>query len=83
MCELVYRWCKAEDEATCHKIFEEAIYYNISRGEFAKAMLKINNVAHELEKLAELQSNMALLAKVKLIPDITLKSIANNQSLYL
>ena len=46
-------------------------------------MLKINNIAHELEKLAELQSNMALLAKVKLIPDITLKSIANNQSLYL
>ena len=83
MCELVYRWCKATDEQECYKIFEEALYYNISRGEFVKAMLKINNVAHELEKLAELQSNMALLAKVKLIPDITLKSIANNQSLYL
>jgi len=83
MCELVYRWCKATDEEECYKIFEEALCYNISRGEFVKAMLKINNVAHELEKLAELQSNMALLAKVKLIPDITLKSIANNQSLYL
>ena len=83
MCELIYRWCKATDEEECYKIFEEALYYNISRGEFVKAMLKINNVAHELEKLAELQSNMALLAKVKLIPDITLKSIANNQSLYL
>jgi len=83
MRELIYRWCKATDEIECYKIFECALYYNISRGEFVKAMLKINNVAHELEKLAELQSNMALLAKVKLIPEMTLKSIANNQSLYL
>ena len=83
MCELVYRWCKAEDEATCHKIFEEAIYYNISRGEFVKAMLKINNIAHELEKIAELQGNMNLLEKAKSISEITLKSIATNQSLYL
>ena len=83
MCELVYRWCKAEDEAVCHKIFEEAIYYNISRGEFVKAMLKINNIAHELEKIAELQGNMNLLEKAKSISEITLKSIATNQSLYL
>ena len=83
MCELVYRWCKAEDEAACHKIFEEAIYYNISRGEFVKAMLKINNIAHELEKIAELQGNMNLLEKAKSISEITLKSIATNQSLYL
>ena len=83
MCELVYRWCKTTNEEECYKIFEEALYYNISRGEFVKAMLKINNVAHELEKLAEIQSNMKLLEKVKLIPNITLKSIATNQSLYL
>ncbi len=83
MCELIYRWCNASDETECFKIFDEALYYNISRGEFVKAILKINNIAHELEKLSELQSNMALLEKVKLISDITLKSIANNQSLYL
>ena len=83
MCELVYRWCTAQDEATCYKIFEEAIYYNISRGEFVKAMLKINNIAHELEKIAELQGNMNLLEKAKSISEITLKSIATNQSLYL
>ena len=83
MCELVYRWCKATTEEECYKIFSEAIYYNISRGEFVKAMLKINNVAHELEKLAELQSNISLLEKVKLIPNVTMKSIATNQSLYL
>ena len=83
MCELVYRWCKASTEEECYKIFNDAIYYNISRGEFVKAMLKINNVAHELEKLSELQSNIALLEKVKLIPNVTMKSIATNQSLYI
>ena len=83
MCELIYRWCNATSEEECFKIFAEALYYNISRGEFVKAILKINNISHELSKIAELQSNMALLEKVKLIPDVTLKSIANNQSLYL
>ena len=83
MCELVYKWCTAEDEQSCYKIFEEALYYNISRGEFVKALMKINNTTNELAKIAEIQSNMALLEKTKEIPNITLKSIVTNQSLYL
>ena len=83
ICELVYKWSNADDEATCYKIFEEALYYNISRGEFVKAMMKINNISNELIKIAEIQSNMALLEKIKQIPDILLKSIVTNQSLYL
>ena len=38
---------------------------------------------NELIKVAEIQSNMALLDKMKKIPDVTLKYIATNQSLYL
>jgi superfamily II RNA helicase len=83
MCELVYKWCTTEDEGACYKIFEEALYYNISRGEFVKALMKINNVTNELTKIAEIQSNMTLLEKMKQIPTITLKSIVTNQSLYL
>jgi superfamily II RNA helicase len=83
ICELVYKWSNADDEATCYKIFEEALYYNISRGEFVKAMMKINNISNELIKIAEIQSNMALLERIKQIPDILLKSIVTNQSLYL
>ena len=83
MCELVYKWCIAENEAACYKIFDEAIYYNISRGEFVKALMKINNVTNEIAKIAEIQSNMTLLEKAKEIPNITLKSIVTNQSLYL
>tara|TARA_B110000483_G_scaffold3779_1_gene4435 strand:- start:2193 stop:4685 length:2493 start_codon:yes stop_codon:yes gene_type:complete len=83
MCELVYKWCTTENEEDCYKIFDEAIYYNISRGEFVKALMKINNVTNELAKIAEIQSNMTLLEKTKEIPNITLKSIVTNQSLYL
>ena len=83
MCELVYKWCSSDLAESCNKLFEEALYYNISRGEFTKALMKINNVAHELEKIAEIQGNMYLLSLAKSIPDHTLKYIATNQSLYL
>ena len=83
MCELIYQWCEAPDEFVCAKVFRDALGFNISRGEFIKAILKINNVANELIKVAEIQSNMALLDKMKKIPDVTLKYIATNQSLYL
>ena len=46
-------------------------------------MLKINNISKELEKVCEITNNMKLLEKIKKIPDVTLKSIVTNQSLYL
>jgi hypothetical protein len=51
-------------------------------GEFVKALLKINNISSEMEKLAELTGNMALLVKLKEIPNLTLKYVVTNQSLY-
>jgi hypothetical protein len=51
-------------------------------GEFVKAILKINNIANEMEKIAELISNINLLSKLKEIPMLTLKYVATNQSLY-
>ena len=55
---------------------------NIFLGDFIKAILKINNAANELEKVAELTNNFGLLEKLKKIPLITLKYIVDNQSLY-
>ena len=43
----------------------------------------VYKITNELAKIAEIQSNMALLEKTKEIPNITLKSIVTNQSLYL
>ena len=81
--ELAYRWCFAENEIQCKAIFQEAEYYGIFVGEWIKVMLKINNISRELEKVCEITNNMELLEKIKKIPDVTLKSIVTNQSLYL
>ena len=51
-------------------------------GEFVKALLKINNIANEMEKIAELTGNISFLSKLKEIPVLTLKYVVTNQSLY-
>lgn len=81
--ELAYRWCFAENDIQCKEIFQEAEYYGIFVGEWIKVMLKINNISKELEKVCEITNNMELLEKLKKIPDVTLKSVVTNQSLYL
>ena len=83
LCELMFDWCKADEDAACKRVYEQAQSYKISLGEFIKAILKINNVARELEKVALIQSNMTLLDKIKKVPLLTLKSVVTNQSLYL
>jgi superfamily II RNA helicase len=52
-------------------------------GEFVKAILKINNIANEMEKVAESIGNIALLSKLREIPGLTQKFVATNQSLYI
>jgi hypothetical protein len=51
-------------------------------GEFIKALLKINNIASEMERVAELIGDVEFLHKLKKIPELTLKFVATNQSLY-
>ena len=52
-------------------------------GEFIKAILKINNIALEMENVCETLENIDLLKKLREIPELTLKYIATNQSLYI
>jgi superfamily II RNA helicase len=83
ICELVYKWCNADTEEKCHKIFQELEYWGIFLGDFVKAILKINNIVNELNKVAELTENISLLSTLQTIPKITLKSVVTNNSLYL
>ena len=79
-------WCNATDEISCKIIIENLKNdKEIFLGEFVKAILKINNISAEFEKICEsLQiQNVSLLQKVKDIPRLTLKYIATNQSLYI
>ena len=79
----VDEWCGCEEVDSCkfllQKMGEER---HIFLGEFVKALLKINNISCELEKLAELTGNIAFLNKLKEIPAMTLKYVVTNQSLY-
>ena len=51
-------------------------------GEFVKALLKINNISCEMERIAEQMGNIEFLSKLKQIPELTLKYVVTNQSLY-
>ena len=83
MVDFMIEWCEARTEKDCIKIFNEAKYYDIFVGDFVKAVLKINNMVNELEKICLLVNNFELLKTVKQIPELTLKNIATVQSLYL
>jgi hypothetical protein len=56
--------------------------YETFPGEFIKAILKINNMVNEMKSAAEYTGNVELLHKLTAIPDLTLKFVATNQSLY-
>ena len=79
----VQEWCDTECVEDCrsllHRMGEEK---GIFLGEFVKALLKINNISCEMEKIAEMTGNIAFLSKLREIPNLTLKHVVTNQSLY-
>jgi hypothetical protein len=79
----VEEWTECETEYDCkvvlQKLGEEK---EIFLGEFVKALLKINNIASEMERIAEQMGNIGFLSKLKKIPELTLKYVVTNQSLY-
>ena len=46
-CEAHVEWCNANDDSECKLILQECSKYDISLGDFVKAMLKINNICLE------------------------------------
>jgi superfamily II RNA helicase len=76
-------WCDCTTDIECKQLLQQIeTTKSIFLGEFIKAILKINNIAFELEKVAELIGNIEFLATLRLIPQLTLKYVATNQSLY-
>jgi superfamily II RNA helicase len=81
--DYVIRWCNCDSAPECKFILQNLeSEKTIFLGEFVKAILKINNMASEMEKIAESVGDIALLHKLKEIPVLTLKFVATNQSLY-
>ena len=76
-------WCYCENETDCKDLIQDMAYYkNIFIGEFAKAIMKINNIANEIKNLCEDNNNTELMRKMEDISSLTLKYIVTNQSLY-
>jgi superfamily II RNA helicase len=79
----VDKWCETESVEDCKMILQDlGINKGIFLGEFVKALLKINNISSEFEKISELTGNIAFLSKLREIPNMTLKYVVTNQSLY-
>ena len=75
--DYIIKWCNATNEMQCCEIINSIkIEKELFLGEFIKAILKINNIGKELEKICELLNNINLLQKVKTIPELTLKYVA-------
>ena len=76
-------WCDCETAVDCKLLLQKLNNEKgIFLGEFVKALLKINNISCEMEKVAELIGNISFLSKLKAIQDMTLKYVVTNQSLY-
>lgn len=79
----VDKWCDCQDVESCKIVLQEMDEEKqIFLGEFIKALLKINNISGEMEKIAEMTGNIAFLSKLKEIQNMTLKYVVTNQSLY-
>ena len=76
-------WCGCENIEDCKILLQQlGSEKEVFLGEFVKALLKINNISSEMEKIAEMTGNIAFLSKLREIPNMTLKYVVTNQSLY-
>jgi superfamily II RNA helicase len=81
--DYVIKWCECENDVDCKRLLHQiSLEKEIFLGEFIKAILKINNITAEMEKIAELLGDMEFLSILKQVPQLTLKYVATNQSLY-
>jgi superfamily II RNA helicase len=77
-------WSECETEAECKHLLQSLfVEKGVFLGEFVKAILKINNISAELEKVAETMGDLEMLQKLKEVPIKTQKFVATNQSLYI
>ena len=77
------KWCECENDVDCKRLLHQiSIEKEIFLGEFVKAILKINNITSEMEKIAELIGDVEFLSILKQVPQVTLTYVATTQSLY-
>jgi superfamily II RNA helicase len=78
----VFDWCNATNEEECKQIIQELAKKEITIGTFVKIILKLNNIVAELINVAQHTNDTPLMHKLSTIPEMTLKYVVTNQSLY-
>lgn len=73
---LIKNWCEATNQEACLKVINDSGIYI---GSFIKIILKLNNLISEIDRITE---DIELKYKLSKIPELLLKYIVNNQSLY-
>ena len=81
--ELVYNWGKSEDSVRCQQLLKDMEQWDIFIGNFSKSILKICNIAFELENVCKITNKYDLLEKVKKVPGVLQKFMITNSSLYI
>jgi superfamily II RNA helicase len=82
--EYMGQWCDATSVEECKLVLQQIeLEKGIFLGEFVKAVLKINNISGEMEKVCESIGNIELLSRIREISGLTLKFVATTQSLYI
>uniref|UniRef100_A0A6C0H6S0 Helicase ATP-binding domain-containing protein n=1 Tax=viral metagenome TaxID=1070528 RepID=A0A6C0H6S0_9ZZZZ len=82
--EIEYWATNCNDEISCNQfLLKIQTEKNIYNGDFVKAVLKINNCIEEIKNCCEFIGNLMVLEKINDIPNMLLKHIVNNQSLYI
>ena len=81
--EYIIPWINVENEGECRLLLENMKKESeIFLGEFIKAIVKLHNVIEEMKKVAEYFQELEFLNKLNNMPDMILKFVATNQSLY-
>lgn len=76
-------WIEVNSEEDCKVILKRSEEEkDIFLGDFIKAILKINNIAFEMETIAQMIGNTPFLHELNKIRSLTLKYVVTNQSLY-
>jgi len=82
--EYVIQWIDCKNSNDCKILLKQIEFEkDIFLGEFVKALLKINTITLEMEKIVEEIGNIELLNKLKEISPKILKYVVTNQSLYI
>jgi len=82
MIECMERWVKVKTEKEAKRVLDECKLYDIYSGDIVKGILKINAIAEEMEVYCDKVNDIELKDKLHRVPELTLKYIATNQSLY-